>query len=297
MSALEPALQECPNCGQALCPAGARYCSHCGQEAHVRPPTLGEFAHQFGGSYISTEGALWRSLRLLLTRPGALTLEYWRGRRKHYVLPLRLYLTVSVIVLLLFRLIGQGMFQADTAFEASFKARAAKSGAFHILDNRVLGTIGSEHGVFVCARLPGWICAKARDKFGGELAVAAHQAAAAVGQTNRNIGQAMFLLLPLFALWTKLLYWKHRRFYTEHLVLALHVHTFGFLATLLNELPVPYIELLSLAIMSAYMLAALQRIFAGPFGMNLLRAAAIAVLHAGALLLMIQALVLWAVVG
>ncbi len=53
----------------------------------MRPPTLVEFAQQFGGAYLATEGALWRTLRLLLTRPGELTRRYLAGQRKHYVLP------------------------------------------------------------------------------------------------------------------------------------------------------------------------------------------------------------------
>ena len=47
----------------------------------MRPPTLVEFAQQFGGAYLATEGALWRTLRLLLTRPGELTRRYLAGPR------------------------------------------------------------------------------------------------------------------------------------------------------------------------------------------------------------------------
>ena len=56
---------------------------------------MGELAQQFGGAYFSTEGALWRTLKLLLTRPGELTVRYLAGQRKHFVLPLRLTLSIS----------------------------------------------------------------------------------------------------------------------------------------------------------------------------------------------------------
>jgi hypothetical protein len=50
----------------------------------MRPPTLiSEFMQQFGGAYFSTEGALWRTLKLLLLKPGELTVQYLAGRRKH----------------------------------------------------------------------------------------------------------------------------------------------------------------------------------------------------------------------
>ena len=61
---------------------------------------------QFGGAYFATEGALWRTLKLLLLQPGELTAEYLRGRRKHYVMPLHLVLSIAVVMLLTLRLLG-----------------------------------------------------------------------------------------------------------------------------------------------------------------------------------------------
>ena len=84
------ALESCRNCGAPFVPEQRRFCPECGQETRLRAPTLGEFVQQFGGAYFSTEGALWRTLALLLFRPGQLTRHYLAGRRKHYVLPLRL---------------------------------------------------------------------------------------------------------------------------------------------------------------------------------------------------------------
>ena len=55
----------------------------------------GEFLHEFVGHYVALEGTLWRTLGLLLRHPGRLTREYLDGRRRRYVLPLRLYLTAS----------------------------------------------------------------------------------------------------------------------------------------------------------------------------------------------------------
>ena len=71
-----PASATCPNCAAALPADGsARFCPACGQETRLRAPTLMEFAQQFGGAYLSTEGALWRTLKLLLTKPGEMTAQ------------------------------------------------------------------------------------------------------------------------------------------------------------------------------------------------------------------------------
>jgi len=44
-----------------------------------------------------------------------------------------------------------------------------------------------------------------------------------------NLGRAMFVFLPLMAALMKLLYWRPRRYYLEHLVLLLHNHACVFL--------------------------------------------------------------------
>jgi predicted RNA-binding Zn-ribbon protein involved in translation (DUF1610 family) len=103
---VSPAPGVCTNCGAPFVPERRRFCPECGQETEIRPPTVMEFAQQFGGAYMSTEGALWRTLKLLLTRPGELTVRYLAGQRKHYVLPLRLYLSISLVLLLLTRWVG-----------------------------------------------------------------------------------------------------------------------------------------------------------------------------------------------
>ena len=69
-----------------------------------------------------------------------------------------------------------------------------------------------------------------------------------------NIPRAMFVFLPLLALVMKLLYWRPKRFYVEHLLFLVHNHAFVFLALaisgLLTRIPVVggYLGLLEFAI-------------------------------------------------
>src|SRR5580704_6109035 len=92
---------QCRNCGAD---APDRYCPHCGQETTEHLPSAREFVHEFVLHYFAAEGRLWRTLRVLVLHPGRLTIEYIRGRKLAYVLPLRLYLTVSVVFFLLLQL-------------------------------------------------------------------------------------------------------------------------------------------------------------------------------------------------
>jgi hypothetical protein len=83
----------CPNCGAART---GHFCADCGQKAAPVAPTLGHFVRELVHE-LNVDGKIFRSLRLLLTRPGFLTREVFAGRRASYVLPLRLYLVASVL--------------------------------------------------------------------------------------------------------------------------------------------------------------------------------------------------------
>ncbi len=143
----------CANCGAPFEPERRRFCPECGQETQLRAPTFGEFLQQFGGAYFATEGALWRTLKLLLFKPGELTRQYLAGRRKHYVLPLRLYLTISLATLLIVRLAGSVEMNVQPEPSKGI-AKAANSMSLHIGG----GQAGLRDGVFYCQNLPAWLC-------------------------------------------------------------------------------------------------------------------------------------------
>ena len=93
----------CLNCDAH---ASGNFGQHCGQETVLHPPSIAEFLHEFIGHYVALEGRLWQTLKLLLLRPGRLTLEYLAGRRVRYIQPLRVYLTFSLIFFALFKFMG-----------------------------------------------------------------------------------------------------------------------------------------------------------------------------------------------
>ncbi len=53
---------------------------------------------------------------------------------------------------------------------------------------------------------------------------------------RNNIPTMMLCCIPLFALVLKVLYFRQRRYYIEHLVYALHIHTFAYIATVVITL-------------------------------------------------------------
>ncbi len=89
-----PYNDKCLNCGQL---ATAKFCSHCGQRTgnvHLSFRTL--MAQAFD-AFFNLDGNLFRSLKLLILKPGQLTLEYWAGRQASYLRPFNLYVASSFL--------------------------------------------------------------------------------------------------------------------------------------------------------------------------------------------------------
>jgi len=280
----------CLNCGQPFAAPRPKYCPACGQESNVKPPTLREFAQQFGGSYIAVEGALWRTLKLLLFKPGEITHEYLAGRRRRYVLPLRLYLTISVIVLLLI----QALATVDIKFDGTERPPPKQYQTLTL--NVGFGRAGLKQGVFFCEGLPAWLCTRLKRRLDIEPAAIGEQVAAYSQRLLAHLGAAMFVLLPSFALWLRLVYASRRLQYTEHLVFALHVHAFWFLMLGLVLCKWPFISGLAALAVPVYTLLAMRRVYGGRWWPRLLRAALVSLLYGVTLALALSVLGIWALV-
>lgn len=87
MSDEASASKACANCGAEL---HGRFCHACGQKDLPAHLTVGEFAHDAIHELAHVDGKLFMTLRRLLGKPGALTLDVLEGRRARYASPLRL---------------------------------------------------------------------------------------------------------------------------------------------------------------------------------------------------------------
>jgi hypothetical protein len=76
----------CPNCGAGL---DGAFCATCGQKVSPLNPSLREVLGNFVEEVLNLDGRTFQSMRLLLTKPGFLTLEQFQGRRARYVSPIR----------------------------------------------------------------------------------------------------------------------------------------------------------------------------------------------------------------
>jgi len=279
----------CLNCDEPFGHPPPRYCPACGQESNIKPPTLMEFAQQFGGAYISTEGALWRTLKLLLFKPGAATREYLDGRRRRYVLPLRLYLTISVVVLLLMRLFVDVNMRIDPTVDT---ARIPKAVTLQL----GFGQAGVREGKFFCSGPPAWMCTRLQKRYGIDAGGLQREIDATGQRFVAQFGGSLFVLLPSFALWLRLVYRNRGMRYTEHLVFALHTHAFWFLMLGLMLVDVAWVTATAALVVPAYTLLAMHRVYGGRWWPLLLRAAVVTTLYGLMLMLALAGVSLWAIV-
>lgn len=78
----------CLNCGTGLT---GDFCHRCGQQGYVHR-SLGAFWHDIAHSVLHFEGKIWRTLPLLVWRPGVLTRRYVAGERARFLSPMALFL-------------------------------------------------------------------------------------------------------------------------------------------------------------------------------------------------------------
>jgi len=270
----------CRNCSLFLGVHPGNFCPHCGQDTAAHPPSAWEFLHEFISHYVALEGKLARSLGLLFFRPGELTRRYLEGRKNSYVLPLRLYLTASIVFFLLVKILGAGSTNkidpetqvenkffsiSDQAPERAKGVKVGKAGPPVVvggvdqaaLDKPLLDSFGCELTSTWCTDLKTFLKDKYHDKSAKEVVRQIFDRAISLAP------YAMFLFLPVFALMTKLLYLGRKLFYGEHLVYAFHVHAFTYLMLLLVALSSKAVgDWLYLA-GAIYFWLAMRRVFGG----------------------------------
>jgi len=100
----------CLNCGTALI---GEHCHACGQAAHVHR-TMGAIGHDIAHGVFHFEGKIWRTLPMLVTRPGELTRRYIAGERARFVSPIAMFLfTVFLMFTVVANLPGWNMIGGD----------------------------------------------------------------------------------------------------------------------------------------------------------------------------------------
>ena len=259
----------CENCGAEL---QGHWCAHCGQPAidyrrsfrHVIADLLDEF--------LNWDSKFFATIALLIFKPWRLTNEFLAGKRVRYANPLRLYLLASILFFFAVNYGTRGikfepgkigpkdraeleadLKNTDLPPEAREKLQALLQesspspapspvtspsspppSAQTSQQKKEYGKIGERPFVaFDDAKsttpFERWIEGRAKEKMGEH----GTKMGLFISTLFSNLPYMMLCCIPLFAFVLKVLYVRRHIFYIDHLIYALHIHTFFYTAVML----------------------------------------------------------------
>lgn len=249
-----PSIREpgpCLNCGTQM-GSDDLFCPHCGQKRLGREDM--SFRHLIGESfldYFHFDSKFFRTILPLIFKPGHLTLEFMKGKRKTYVAPFRLFLVISIIYFLLLPFSKEpetdGVKNVKTGTAGPYLSKkTSRSRSIKFTFNNMPVSNAGQDSVRNDIDSMG-LTAYINKKFPQEGSLLkfftgqAYKIMLSSGQSISTViehtaSKMVFLLIPVIALLLKLLYIRRKRLYYEHLIFTLHTHAFFFLLLILSTL-------------------------------------------------------------
>jgi thiamine biosynthesis protein ThiS len=180
----------CPTCGMQ---ASGKFCGSCGEKKAGRNDlSLGHLFSHAVEVVFHADSRIIRSFRDLFTRPGFLTAEYVRGRRKPYLQPFQVFFVANVAYFLLLPLTGWNGLKTPLEVQTSTMT-------YQRLASRLVAQRVAAKGVTT-------------QEF-------THSFNHVVEVQARSL---VVLMVPMFAVFVWLLELRKSRPFGEHLVFALH---------------------------------------------------------------------------
>jgi hypothetical protein len=260
----------CENCGA---PLTGHYCAQCGQAAIDYRRSFGHVILDVLNEFVNWDSKILGTVGLLITRPWRLTNEFLEGKRVRHAHPLRLYLVAGFLFFLGVNYGAKGLRiepgKLNPKDRAELKAElknedlppAAREKLERFLQQsspsptpspetttsppapgtgtdkqrREYGKIGERpFAVFdsdarTSTPFERWIEGRAKEKMGEH----GTKMGLFIATLFSNLPYMMLCCIPLFALVLKVLYVRRHTFYIDHLIYALHIHTFAYTGIML----------------------------------------------------------------
>ena len=264
-----PSLTHCENCGAAL---QGHWCGQCGQPAIEYRRSFRYVLADLLNEFLNWDSKFFTTIALLILKPWRLTNEFLAGHRVRYVNPLRLYLLASILFFFAVNYGTKGIHfdpskldakdraelesdlkdadlppAARQKLEAFLRKSSPSSAPSHLTNEpspppvpeghhqkQEFGKIGERPFVVFdggksSTPFERWIEARAKEKMGEK----GTKMGLFISTLFSNLPYMMLCCIPLFALVLKVLYIRRRLFYIDHLIYALHIHTFFYAAVML----------------------------------------------------------------
>jgi hypothetical protein len=241
----------CLNCNYVV---ENRFCPHCGQENIETRKTFHHLFIHFFEDLTHYENAFWKTIKNLVFKPGALTVEYLSGKRMSYLAPFRLYIFISFITFFIISLLpgenaarisdtsesgltnSKGHRKTDSIATAEVQTKKDKENSLG--DIFEFGSVRELDSVQKYSKpeermgpTEYWFASKA-------VNVVEHNTTHQIKEKflesfSHNFPKVLFIYMPIFALVLWLFQNKKRWYYFDHGIFTLHYFSFLLLCQLI----------------------------------------------------------------
>lgn len=232
----------CPNCDFKFTETD-NYCPNCGQENHTHKVPLKHFFIEFLEAVFHFDTKIFVTLRDLLFKPGEITINYNQNKRARYVPPLRIYIFISFVFFVVLSMsnnklskkMNAGEGEDNVEFELKTGNNDKDTTGRYILEE-IRRTNGKEDYLF-----DEYFKARKKEIFWYNRNVSKNLVKIKAGifsqeefqhKLHKNISWLMFFLMPVFALYLRLLYLRRKQYYSEHLIFSIHFHSILFVISI-----------------------------------------------------------------
>ena len=225
--------KDCLNCGTTV---QGRFCQQCGQENVEVKENFSHLLMHFIEDLTHFDGKLWKTLKLLLFKPGKLTQFYMDGKRASYIHPIRMYLFISA-VFFLFMFTGdvperpEGMNIADPKKDVAAGLRDGfdlRMGGDTVKFKTVAEYDAAQQKMPVAKRA-NWF-ESAIEKKSIEINQKYNHDKFKIGkalieQFEHYFSRMLYISLPIFAFFLWVLYRRNKNhFFVDHLIFSIHIY-------------------------------------------------------------------------
>jgi len=214
--------ESCPNCGHGNI---EQFCAKCGQNNKDFNKPIKEVAKDFFDTF-NFDKRIINTLVPFFFKPGFLTKEYFRGHRKRYVSPMRLYLFISFLFFMLMSI--------DSSDDGKLMSESTKTTDSLKLGIIQVDTLKNIKKAYVSVDF-GNQSDTTHNSFERTLKdVFSKEKLSKISKTEfkgkyqQYFSYLMFFLMPFFALLLKMLYIRRKKYYAHHLIFSINLHSFAF---------------------------------------------------------------------
>jgi hypothetical protein len=255
---------DCLNCGAEIT---GKFCSNCGQENLNLHESFWHFLGHSFGHYFHFDSKIINTIKLLIIKPGQLSLDYLAGKRARYIQPVSLFIFISVVFFLItplfrkkqtfenqsYQIITPDVYSLKMGLDSTLKSDFNKK--VYEEQTKKFTSFPSQKQKFIIDSLKNIFKKDTTNRDLKEYItkLTIERKIKRFG-FNDNTSEFMahygnkifFLLTPIFAFFLMLNFRKNHKLYLEHIIYTLHFQSFVFIVLLFQK----FLELINVLLIN-----------------------------------------------